>query len=105
MEIFFLIHNPTELNKQGNDVGTQYRSAIFYSNDKQYKVAKKAIKKAQLDWKDRIVTELSNSLNFTKAEEYHHSYFSKNPESMYCNLLIPPKIKKFKDSFPNFFKK
>ncbi len=105
LEIFFLIHNPTELNRQGNDVGTQYRSAIFYTNENQYKIANNAIKKAQLNWKDKIVTELSNNLNFTKAEEYHHSYYSKNPESMYCNILIPPKIKKFKESFPNFFKK
>ena len=104
LDIFFLVHDLTQLNRQGNDIGTQYRSAIFFLNQDQERKAKVAIERAKILWKKTIVTELSNKLNFTVAEDYHHDYYSKNPGSMYCNVLIPPKLKKFKENYPNLFK-
>ena len=104
LDIFFLIHDPTQFNRQGNDIGTQYRSAIFYSDEKYLEIIKSSLNKAQANFEKKIVTELSNKTNFTKAEEYHHNYFNKNPGSYYCNALIPDKIKKFKKNYPEFFK-
>ena len=104
LDIFFLTHNPTQLNRQGNDIGTQYRSAIFVSNFEQKKIVLDAIKKAELDWNDKILTELSEKKNFYPAEKYHHNYYKNNPGSMYCNALIPPKLKKLKEKFPDLFK-
>ncbi len=103
-DIFFLTHDPTQLNRQGNDIGSQYRSAIFFNDDKQKEIAKEAIKKAELLWNNIIRTELSNKLNFTSAEKYHHDYYKKNPGSIYCNVLIPPKLDKVKNNYPDFFK-
>ena len=103
-KIFFITHDPTQKNRQGNDVGTQYRSAIFYKNLKEKKIAQEAIKSAYKLWKNTIQTELSDKLNFTTAENYHHKYFEKNPNSMYCSTLIPPKLKKLKESYPDIFK-
>ena len=85
-------------------MGTQYRSAIFYKNLKEKKIAQEAIKSAYKLWKNTIQTELSDKLNFTTAENYHHKYFEKNPNSMYCSTLIPPKLKKLKESYPDIFK-
>ena len=104
LEIFFLSHDPTQKNRQGNDVGTQYRSAIFYTNLEQKKKAQEAIKKAEGIYQNKIQTELSDKLNFFVAEEYHHNYFSKNPSSIYCNALIPPKLKKLQKNYSNIFK-
>ena len=104
LDIFFLTHDPTQLNRQGNDLGTQYRSAIFITNKEQELMAKKALKKAEIFWANKVQTEISNKLNFTAAEEYHHNYYAKNPASIYCNALIPPKLKKFKKAYPKFFK-
>ncbi len=91
LEFFFVAHDPTQKNRQGNDIGTQYRSAIFYTNLEQKKKAEEAIKKAEKIYQNIIQTELSDKLNFFVAEEYHHNYFFKNPNSIYCNALIPPK--------------
>ena len=85
-------------------MGTQYRSAIFYSDIVQKKIAQEAIKNAEILWKNRIQTELSDKTNFTVAENYHHNYFEKNPNSIYCSTLIPPKLKKLKESHPDIFK-
>ena len=104
-KIFFITHDPTQKNRQGNDVGTQYRSAIFYKNLAEKEMAQKAIKNAQILWNNKIQTKLSNKLNFTTAENYHHNYFEKNPNSMYCSTLIPPKLRKLKESYPGLFKR
>ncbi len=77
LEIFFVAHDPTQKNRQGNDIGTQYRSAIFYTNLEQKKKAEEAIKKAEKIYQNIIQTELSDKLNFFVAEEYHHNYFLK----------------------------
>ena len=104
LEIFFVAHDPTQKNRQGNDIGTQYRSAIFYTNVKQKKKAEEAIKKAEKIYQNTIQTELSDKLNFFVAEEYHHNYFLKNPNSIYCNALIPPKLKTLQKKYSNIFK-
>ena len=104
LEIFFIVHDPTQKNRQGNDIGTQYRSAIFYTNLQQKEIAHEFIKKAEKKYKNKIQTELSDKLNFFIAEEYHHNYYSKNPNSVYCNALIPPKLKKLQINFPSIFK-
>jgi len=103
-KIFFITHDPTQKNRQGNDVGTQYRSAIFYKNLTEKQIAQEAIKNAETLWNNKIQTELSDKLNFTSAEDYHHNYFEKNPDSMYCSILIPPKLIKLKENYPDFFK-
>ena len=105
LEIFFLAHDPTQKNRQGNDIGTQYRSAIFYKNVDQKKIAQNAINKAEKIYQNTIQTELSGKLNFFVAEEYHHNYFLKNPNSIYCNALIPPKLKTLQTKYSNIFKK
>ena len=104
LEVFFAAHNPTTLNRQGNDIGTQYRSAIFYTNVEQKKKAEEAIKKAEKLYQNIIQTELSDKLNFFVAEKYHHNYFLKNPNSIYCNALIPPKLKTLQTKYSNIFK-
>ncbi|MEC8100241.1 MAG: peptide-methionine (S)-S-oxide reductase MsrA [Pseudomonadota bacterium] len=104
LEIFFVTHDPTQKNRQGNDIGTQYRSAIFYTNLEQQKKAEEAIKKAEKIYQSPIQTELSDKLNFFVAEKYHHNYFFKNPNSIYCNALIPPKLKKLEEKYSNIFK-
>ncbi len=104
LEVFFISHDPTQKNRQGNDIGTQYRSAIFYTNLVQKKKAQEAIKKAEKIYQNKIQTELSDKHNFFAAEEYHHNYFSKNPSSVYCNALIPGKIQKLKKIYTDIFK-
>jgi peptide-methionine (S)-S-oxide reductase len=98
LEIFFSIHDPTTLNRQGADVGTQYRSAIFYHNDQQKAVAEKLI--AELDethlWKKPIVTQVVPLETFYPAEDYHQEYFSRNPGQAYCQLVISPKVSQFR---------
>ena len=99
LDIFWVIHDPTTLNRQGNDVGTQYRSVIFYLNDNQEEVAKKSIELVAKLWTDPIVTELSIFRNFYPAEDYHNDYFTRNPESAYCQLIINPKLNKLRSKF------
>ena len=99
--IFFKTHNPTTLNRQGNDVGTQYRSAIFYHNDEQKQQAEAMIKRLT-DEKvfDRpIVTEVTAASEFYKAENYHQNYFTNNPHNPYCAAVIQPKLYKFAKEF------
>ena len=105
INIFFIIHDPTQLNRQGNDVGTQYRSAIFFEEKGQLEVIKLALKRAEKVWNKKIKTEISIKKDFYPAEEYHHDYYKKNPGSIYCNTLMPPKLDKLKDLFPELFKK
>ncbi|MFX1254972.1 MAG: peptide-methionine (S)-S-oxide reductase MsrA [Promethearchaeota archaeon] len=103
LEIFFEIHDPTTLNRQGNDIGSQYRSAIFYHSSKQKETAEKVIKELEASkvWKNAIVTEVTPFDVFYRAEEYHQKYFKKNPYQGYCRAIIAPKVNKFhkKNSF------
>jgi peptide-methionine (S)-S-oxide reductase len=101
LEVFWKTHDPTTLNRQGADVGTQYRSAIFYHNEKQKELAevyKKKLNQAGI-FKDPVVTEISPIKNFYKAEEYHQDYFKNNPDQPYCQIVILPKIDKLKQVF------
>lgn len=107
LEVFWKTHDPTTLNRQGNDVGTQYRSVIFYHNDKQKQLAEKYKKK--LDeagiWRSPIVTEISPLINYYKAEDYHQNYFRENPRQGYCQFVIMPKVAKFRAVFADKLKK
>jgi peptide-methionine (S)-S-oxide reductase len=101
LEVFFETHDPTTLNRQGNDVGTQYRSVIFYHNDDQKTAAEKM--KTELNakgvWKNPIVTEIVPFTKFYKAEDYHQDYYRSNPNQSYCRFVIKPKVDKFEKVF------
>lgn len=101
LEVFFKLHDPTTLNQQGNDVGTQYRSVIFYDDEKQKQTAQKVsekIEKSQM-YKNPIVTEIVPYYNFYKAENYHQNYYEVNKTQPYCQLIIDPKIQKLYKEF------
>ena len=104
--IFWRTHDPTTFNRQGADVGTQYRSVIFYHNDEQKAIAEKS--RAETDasdlWQKSIVTEISPFTNFYEAERYHQNYYSQNPQQPYCLAVIDPKVQKFKKQFANKLK-
>lgn len=104
LEVFFKLHNPTELNKQGADVGTQYRSAIFYGNNEQLETAKNVLNSAQKNYKDQIVTEITPYKNFYPAEEAHREYYFKNKGNVYCTLVIDPKINELRRDFAGYVK-
>ncbi|MCO4797885.1 MAG: peptide-methionine (S)-S-oxide reductase MsrA [Colwelliaceae bacterium] len=101
LEIFFALHDPTQLNKQGNDVGTQYRSAIFY-HDNQQKIASMGlitkIEEEQI-WPGKVVTEVTQLKEFYSGELYHQEYFKNNPENQYCQAVVSPKLAKFRKKF------
>ena len=101
LEVFFVVHDPTTLNRQGNDVGTQYRSAIFHHTDGQRETALDFIDGLDRDgpWVDPIVTEVAPLEAFYPAEEYHDRYFERNGEQPYCQVVIAPKIAKFRERF------
>ena len=101
LEIFFVVHDPTTLNRQGNDVGTQYRSAIFHHTDGQRETALDLIRGLDKDgpWVNPIVTEVAPLGVFYPAEEYHDRYFERNGEQPYCQVVIAPKIAKFRERF------
>ena len=96
LEIFFSTHDPTQLNRQGNDVGTQYRSAIFCSSKLQKNLVDKFIDSIQENYANKIVTEVKYGEIFFKAEEYHFDYFKKNSNAPYCEIIIKPKLEKLK---------
>jgi peptide-methionine (S)-S-oxide reductase len=101
LKVFFTIHDPTTLNRQGADEGTQYRSAIFYHDETQKKTAEEVVSemgKAGI-WDDPIVTELVPFDKFYMAEEYHQEYFASNPRQPYCRVVIAPKVAKFRKAF------
>jgi len=104
---FWQTHDPTQLNRQGNDMGTQYRSVIFYHNEEQKQLAEKY--KAELNksgaWDKPVVTEISPASTFYKAEDYHQDYYSQNGEASYCQFVIQPKVEKFKKVFEKKLKK
>jgi peptide-methionine (S)-S-oxide reductase len=101
LEVFWFVHNPTTLNRQGNDIGTQYRSAVFY-HDEEQKVLSEDYKQKLNDsgaWDDPIITEISPLINFFPAENYHHNYFENNPDQPYCSSVVRPKVEKFRKAF------
>ena len=106
LEVFFAMHNPTTLNRQGNDSGTQYRSVIFYHDEAQKSIAQTVIK--QVDdseiWADKVVTELTAAPTFYRAENYHQAYFSQNPQNPYCQMVVAPKVAKFSLQFKDKLK-
>jgi peptide-methionine (S)-S-oxide reductase len=99
--IFFKTHNPTTLNRQGNDIGTQYRSAIFYDNREQQQQAEAMIKRLTDEkvFDSPIVTEITQAAEFYPAEDYHQNYFNNNPNNLYCSAIIQPKLHKFAKEF------
>lgn len=99
LEIFFTIHDPTTLNRQGNDVGTQYRSVIYFHSPQQQDTARHVIAEMANVWDAPIVTELSPAETYYKAEEYHQNYFRKNPLQGYCAFVVAPKVAKFRKIF------
>ncbi len=106
LEVFWQTHDPTTLNRQGNDTGTQYRSAIFYHSEEQQRIAEES--KAEMDksgmWNDPIVTEITQLDVFYPAEDYHQNYFQLNPRQPYCQFVIHPKMKKFTKDFKDKLK-
>lgn len=107
LNVFFAIHDPTTLNRQGADVGTQYRSAIFYHNDDQKMIAESLIEdlNAQRIWDAPIVTQLAPLDKFYMAEDYHQEYFARNPYQPYCMAVVAPKVSKFRKHFLDMLKK
>jgi peptide-methionine (S)-S-oxide reductase len=107
LQVFFAVHDPTTLNRQGNDVGNQYRSAIFYHNDEQKRVAKEVIKEVTDEgvYDDPIVTEVVPLEKFWQAEDYHQEYFLNNPNQPYCVAVVAPKVAKFRRKFVDRLKK
>lgn len=106
LEIFWHSHNPTTLNRQGNDVGEQYRSVIFYHNEEQKVIAEASLKETDASklWKDPIVTTIESLENYYVAENYHQNYFKNNPNAGYCSYVIAPKVAKFKKEFKYLLK-
>ena len=103
LEVFFATNDQTTLNRQGNDVGTQYRSVIYYFNDEQKETAQLTIDSLKAEGLN-IVTELSPAPTFYPAEEYHQNFFAKNPNQGYCNFAIPPKLNKLQHKFMTLLK-
>ena len=101
LEIFFTVHDPTTLNRQGADVGTQYRSVIFYHNNEQRAASEQVIKEitAAGIWDGPIVTQVEPLKAFYKAEDYHQQYFENNPRQSYCQIVIAPKVRKFREHY------
>jgi peptide-methionine (S)-S-oxide reductase len=107
LEVFWNTHDPTTLNKQGADEGTQYRSAVFYNNEEQKKTAEQYLKQLEASkvFKNPIVTEISPLVNFYKAEDYHQNYYDLNPDQGYCQYVIRPKVEKFRKQYASKLKK
>ena len=101
LKIFFAIHDPTQLNRQGADVGTQYRSVIFPQNQKQRQIAQKMIEELSPHFGNAIVTTIEEG-EFYRAEEYHQNYFARNPHQGYCQVVIAPKVHKFLQNFQEY---
>jgi len=101
LEVFWFVHDPTQLNRQGNDVGTQYRSVIFYHDEIQKELAEKYKQKLTQDqvWGKPIVTLVEPLINYYPAEDYHNNYFALNPGNPYCNAVVRPKVEKFRKVF------
>jgi peptide-methionine (S)-S-oxide reductase len=106
LELFWFVHDPTQLNKQGNDIGTQYRSVLFFHSEFQKQRAEFFISKLTHEqvWENPIVTEVVEINNFYRAENYHHNYFELNPQNSYCQAVVRPKVEKFKKVFQSKLK-
>lgn len=107
LHVFFAVHDPTTLNRQGNDIGSSYRSAVFYHSDEQKNVAEETIAKLNQEgiWDNPIVTEVTKFTNFYSAENYHQEYFANNPNQPYCAAVVAPKVLKFRKMFVDRLKK
>jgi peptide-methionine (S)-S-oxide reductase len=99
LEIFFVIHDPTTPNRQGNDVGTQYRSGIYFHDAEQQAVARAVLDEVDAHHGGRVVTELAPEQNYSRAEDYHQHYFANHPNQGYCAMVVAPKVEKFKKTF------
>ncbi|MDP4756595.1 MAG: peptide-methionine (S)-S-oxide reductase MsrA [Aquiluna sp.] len=99
LDIFFTLHDPTQLNRQGNDVGTQYRSSMFYASPEQKEIFEAAIERAKYMWGEDIVTEVAPLRELYDAEEYHQDFFAKNPDQGYCVAVVAPKVSKVRAKF------
>lgn len=101
LEVFFSIHDPTMLNRQGNDIGTQYRSVIFYTSEEQRRTAEQIISElnAERHWPNPIVTTVEPATKFFVAEDYHQEYYENNSSQPYCQFVVAPKVKKFQKKF------
>ncbi len=101
LEVFFTIHDPTTRDRQGNDVGTQYRSVIFYHSELQQQIAEATIRDLNQAgiWDDPIVTQVQPAEAFYRAEDYHQEYFENNPNQSYCQFIVAPKVRKFREKF------
>jgi methionine-S-sulfoxide reductase len=104
LKIFFTTHDPTTKNRQGNDVGSQYRSIIIYMNEEQRKIAEEEIKEAEKIWKKKVVTEITPFKAFYKAEDYHINYYERNPYNPYCIFVISPKVSKFEKVWKEYLR-
>jgi len=102
LEIFFVVHDPTTLNQQGADKGTQYRSVIYFTNDDEKQIIDQSIDKAQKNYQNKIVTEVSELGEVYPAEGYHQDYYRQNSSQGYCQVVIAPKLQKFMVNFPEF---
>ena len=99
LEIFFTVHDPTTLNRQGNDVGTQYRSGIYFHDAAQERIAREVLAELSDTLRGRVVTELAPEANYHRAEDYHQHYFARNPGQGYCAFVVAPKVEKFRRTF------
>jgi len=104
LEIFFSIHDPTTLNRQGNDMGTQYRSGIYFHSPEQERTAREVIAEANAAHGGRVVTELQPERNYSKAEAYHQHYYANHPDQGYCAFVVGPKVEKFRKTFASRLK-
>jgi peptide-methionine (S)-S-oxide reductase len=107
LNVFFTVHDPTTLNRQGADVGTQYRSAVFYHDEAQKATAEEVIREIEAAgiWDAPIVTEVTPFKDFYKAEDYHQEYYAQNPNQPYCRMVIAPKVAKFREHYRDKLKK
>jgi peptide-methionine (S)-S-oxide reductase len=106
LELFWFVHDPTQLNRQGNDIGTQYRSVIFYHDKMQRQLSedsKRALEDGKV-WSQPIVTTIEPATEFYPAEDYHHNYFNQNPQNQYCQFVVRPKVEKFRKVFDELLK-
>lgn len=104
LDIFFTLHDPRQLNRQGNDIGTQYRSVMFYSDATQKAVFEAALERAKAHWDGQLVTAIEPATEFWMGEEYHQDFFAKNPFQGYCNAVVAPKMAKTRQAFTPYLK-
>jgi peptide-methionine (S)-S-oxide reductase len=104
LDIFFTLHDPTQLNRQGNDIGSSYRTCMFFEDEDQKKLFTEAIERAKKVWGEAIVTTVQPLERFWMGEEYHQDFFAKNPNQGYCNFVVKPKMDKTAKAFTSYLK-